>query len=165
MIPRTFVSGRKDLWIPGCFIFFFILLAGFEVWFVALANRSFTGVVTDNAYAIGLNYNEVLAQREAEKRLGWKTTLSFDEGEKLGGRLTLRVHDADGQLLIADEVRATAERMSRFPQIQAVQYDRQPNGDYVADLSVPLAGRWFIRARIARGGQTVHIIEEVDVRP
>ncbi len=165
MTERTSVAGRRDLWIPGCFILFFIFLFGLLAWFVTLANRSFTGVVTDNAYAIGLNYNEVLARREAEQRLGWKTALSFEQGEKLGGRLTLRVRDADGQLLIADEVRATAERMSRFPQIQTVRYDRQPDGDYVADLSVPLAGRWFIRVRVERGGQAIHVIEEVDVRP
>jgi hypothetical protein len=35
----------------------------------------------------------------------------------------------------------------------------------VADLEVPLAGRWFVRARIERGGQSIHAIEEVDIRP
>jgi nitrogen fixation protein FixH len=165
MTPTDPAASKKVNWIPGCFIMFFVLLFGLESAFVVLASRSFTGLVTDNAYAVGLNYNEVLAQREAEKRLGWKTALSFEQGEKLDGRLSLRVRDANGQLLVADKVRATAERMSRFPQIQAVNYERQPDGSYLAHLSVPLAGRWFIRARIQRGEQVVHIIDEVDVRP
>ncbi len=60
-------QNRKDLWIPACFILFFVALAGLEAWFVLLANRTFSGEVTDNAYAVGLNYNQVLAQREAER--------------------------------------------------------------------------------------------------
>ncbi|NOV20227.1 hypothetical protein E5S70_29925 [Ensifer adhaerens] len=158
-------ASTKDHWIPGCFIMFFVLLFGLEAAFVALASRSFTGLVTDNAYAVGLNYNEVLAQREAEKKLGWKTDLSFEQSEGLAGQLSFRVLDANGQLLVADKVRATAERMSRFPQILAVNYERQPDGSYFARLSVPLAGRWFIRARIQLGEQVLHIIDEVEVYP
>lgn len=165
MKERPSVTRMKDRWIPGCFILFFVCLVALEVWFVTLANRSFTGVVTDDAYAIGLNYNEVLAQREAERRLGWTTAIAFEQGGDLDGRLTLSVRDADGQALVADEVRATAERMSRFPQIQTVRFERQSDGEYRADLAVPLAGRWFIRARIERGGQAIQVIEEVDVRP
>lgn len=165
MTARSSVTVRKDLWIPGCFILFFICLAALEVWFVTLANRSFTGVVTDDAYAVGLNYNEALARREAERRLGWTTAIHFAQGADLGGKLTLSVRDADGQALVADEVRATAERMSRFPQIQTVAFERQATGEYLANLPVPLAGRWFVRVRIDRGGQTIHVIEAVDVRP
>lgn len=165
MSGRTTVGARRDLWIPGCFIAFFVCLAGLEIWFVSIANSTFTGLVTDEAYTIGVNYNEVLAQREAERRLGWTTTLSFVQGDGLDGRLALRVHDADGTAIVADELRATAERMSRFPQIQTVNFEREMSGEYVADFKVPLAGRWFVRAKIERGGQSIHVIEEVDIRP
>ncbi len=165
MTDAVSAEGRKDRWIPACFVLFFVGLAALEIWFVTLSTRSFTGVVTDDAYNIGLNYNAVLAQQEAERRLGWTTALAFEQGEGLKGRLTLRVHDANGQPLVADELRATAERMSRFPQIQPVQFKRQAGGEYVADLDVPLAGRWFVRIRLGRGSDTIHLIEEVHVRP
>ena len=165
MIEKTREDNRKHLWIPGSFVLFFICLAGLEIWFVTIANRSFTGVVTDDAYAIGLNYNEVLVRREAERRLGWTTAIAFAQGSDLAGELKLSVRSSDGQPLPVDEVRATAERMSRFPQIQAVQFERQSAGEYVAKLDVPLAGRWFVRVRIEQGGQVIHVIEEVDVRP
>ena len=165
MSKGTTASARKDLWIPGCFVAFFVCLAALEIWFVTLANRSFTGLVTDEAYTIGVNYNEVLAQREAERQLGWNTSFTFVQGDGLDGRLTLSIRDANGAVLAADEIRATAERMSRFPQIQTVSFERQTGGDYVANLEVPLAGRWFVRVRIERGGQSIHAIEEVDIRP
>ncbi len=157
--------GRRDLWIPACFVLFFVFLTGLLSWFVVIANRSFTGVVTEDAYAIGLNYNEVLALREAEKRLGWATALTFKQGDGLGGLLTFSLRDRDGGPLVADDIRATAERMTRFPQIQTVDYERRADGVYEANLAVPLAGRWFVRARITRNGQSIHVIDEVDVRP
>jgi nitrogen fixation protein FixH len=165
MSESTAVARRKDLWIPGCFILFFVCLAALEVWFMTLAHRSFTGVVTDDAYSIGLNEEELAAQREAARRLGWTAAMAFEQGPGLGGRLTLQLRDAAGQALNADEVRATAERMTRFPQIQAVRFVRQPGGEYLADFSVPLAGRWFVRVRLARGGQSLQVIDEVHVRP
>jgi len=156
---------RKDLWIPASFVLFFVFLTGLLSWFVVIANRSFTGVVTEDAYAVGLNYNDVLALRETEKRLGWATALSFRQGDGLGGVLTFSVRDRGGEPLVADDIRATAERMTRFPQIQAVDYARRADGVYEANLAVPLAGRWFIRARITRNGESIHVIDEVDVRP
>ena len=161
--PAT--GARRHRWIPACFILFFVCLAGLEIWFVTLANNSFTGVVTDDAYAIGLNYNDVLARREAERQLGWSASFAFAQGQGLDGALTLHIRDADGRPLAADSVRATAERMSRFPQIQAVDFERRAEGEYRADLAVPLAGRWFVRVRIEDDGQAIHVIEEVDVRP
>lgn len=156
---------RRDRWIPACFVLFFVFLTGLLTWFVVLANQSFTGVVTDNAYAVGLNYNDVLAQREVEKRLGWATALTFKQGNGLDGQLTFSIRDRDGKPVVADELRATAELMTRFPQIQPVAYVRGPDGVYEANLSVPLAGRWFVRARVERDGQSIHVIDEVDVRP
>lgn len=158
-------TDRRDLWIPASFVIFFVFLTALLSWFVVIANRSFTGVVTEDAYAIGLNYNDVLALRETEKRLGWTTSLSFRQGDSLGGVLTFSVRDRDGGPLVADEIRATAERMTRFPQIQTVEYARRTDGVYEANLAVPLAGRWFIRARITRNGESIHVIDEVDVRP
>jgi len=156
---------RKDLWIPACFVLFFVGLAGLEAWFVLLANRTFSGLVTDNAYSVGLKYDDVLAQREAERKLGWSTDLNFVQQGGLVGRLTLAVTDRDGVPLDGPNVRATAERMTRFPQIQTVNFLRQEAGIYVADLKVPLAGRWFVRLKVEQGGRSVHAIKEVDVLP
>ncbi|WP_430513784.1 FixH family protein [Pannonibacter phragmitetus] len=165
MSESASAGDRRDHWIPACFILFFVFLTGLLTWFVVLANQSFTGVVTDNAYAVGLDYNDVLAQREVEKRLGWAATLTFKQGNELGGDLAFIIRDRDGKQVVADEIRATAELMTRFPQIQPVEYVRRPDGVYEAKLSVPLAGRWFIRARVERDGQSIHVIDEVDVQP
>lgn len=164
-MSETTGKGRWDQWIPRSFILFFIGLAALEIWFVTMATRTFSGLVTDQAYVTGLNYNEILEQRAAEAKLGWVTDLDFAQGNGLRGAVTLAVADAEGQPVAIDEIRATAERMSRHPQIKAVEFSVQPGGFASADLAVPLAGRWFLRLRIARGEDVIHIIEEVDVEP
>ncbi|PWK74055.1 FixH family protein [Aminobacter sp. AP02] len=156
---------RKDLWIPAIFIGFFVFLAGVEAWFVTIAHTTFSGVVTDNAYSIGLAYDDVLAQREAERRLGWSSSLQFDRGDGLSGRLTLVARDALGQPLAGLAVHATAERMTRFPQVLPVAFSEISPGRYAAPLAVPLAGRWFIRTKLEKDGAATLSINEVDIDP
>lgn len=165
MNEEVLKPGNRDRWIPGCFIAFFVGLAALEVWFVTIANRTFTGVVTDNAYAVGLNYDQVLARQEAERRLGWRTRFRFVQSGEREGRLTLNVSRPDGSSLSDASVRGTAERMTRFPQILAVEFAQQADGDYVADLKVPLAGRWFVKVKVEQADHSIHVIEEVNVLP
>ena len=163
--PSPAPNPRKDLWIPAIFIGFFVFLAGVEAWFVTIAHTTFSGVVTDNAYSIGLAYDDVLAQREAAKRLGWSSSLQFDRGEGLSGRLTLVAQDAQGKPLTDVTVHATTERMSRFPQILPVAFSEVSPGQYTAQLEVPLAGRWFIRTKLEKDGSAILSINEVDIDP
>lgn len=163
--PSPAPNPRKDLWIPAIFIGFFVCLAGVEAWFVTIAHTTFSGVVTDNAYSIGLAYDDVLARREAEKRLGWSSSLQFDRGDGLSGRLTLVAKDAQGRPLTGLAVHATAERMSRFPQILAVVFSETSPGQYSAPLDVPLAGRWFVRTKLEKDNKATLSINEVDIDP
>lgn len=56
-------AGKKVLL---SFIAFFVVFASVDVFFVYKALTTHTGVVAENAYEIGLNYNDVIA--EAKKR-------------------------------------------------------------------------------------------------
>lgn len=158
-------AGRRDHWIPRYFILFFLALIGLEIWFVTIATSTFSGLVTDDAYVTGLNYNDTLEQRRLEQQLGWTADVQFVQQGTLQGQLIVKVLDAQGQPLAPDEIRATAERMSRHPQIQAVTFVVKPDGVATADLKVPLAGRWFVRLRIGRGSDAIHVINEIAIDP
>lgn len=163
--PSPALNPRKDLWIPAIFVGFFVCLAAVEAWFVTIAHITFSGVVTDNAYSTGLAYDDVLARREAEQRLGWSSSLQFDRGNGLSGRLTLVAQEAQGRPLTGATLHATAERMTRFPQILPVVFSEISPGRYVAQLEVPLAGRWFIRTKLEKNDGALHGIKEVDIDP
>lgn len=158
-------NARRDLWIPGLFIAFFVCLACLELWFVTIARTTFSGVVTDQAYDIGLNYNQVIAAREAEARLGWTFGFRFEPTGPLAGRVTLTLADKAGAPVAGAALQASSERMTRFPQMVPAFFREAAPGQYVADINVPLAGRWFVRAKATRDGDTSHVIKEIWVAP
>jgi len=57
-------SGRKALFY---LLGFFIIFASVDAFFVYKALSTHTGVVTENAYEIGLNYNEVIAESKKQQ--------------------------------------------------------------------------------------------------
>lgn len=67
--------------------FFAVTIAVNSV-FIFLALDTFTGVESDHAYTEGLNYNDEIARREAQKSLDWRAELSH-AWAKDGGQLTL----------------------------------------------------------------------------
>jgi nitrogen fixation protein FixH len=158
-------ENKRDLWIPRAFVGFFIGLAILESGFITLAYRSFTGVVTDQPYAEGLNYNQNLAAREAEKALGWTVQSHFISNSSLTGRMTLDLSDKDGHILKDATVLATAERMTEFPQVLPVTFKEDNPGQQVSSFTLPLPGRWFIRLKVTKDGHAIHKIIEVEVSP
>tara|TARA_B100001564_G_C20614631_1_gene659269 strand:- start:568 stop:1032 length:465 start_codon:yes stop_codon:yes gene_type:complete len=56
----------SDKWIPWYFVAFFAVLAILDGIFVFLATSTHTGVVTQNAYEKGLNYNKVIEAYDAQ---------------------------------------------------------------------------------------------------
>jgi nitrogen fixation protein FixH len=153
------------LWIPALFVAFFIGLAGLEAWFVTIARTTFSGLVTDHAYDVGLAYNAVIATKESEARVGWSSSFRFDQSGPLGGRVNLSLVTSDGKPVAGASIHATAELMSRFPQILPVIFSETEGGNYTANVRVPLVGRWFIRVKATRNEQTIHRIDEIGIAP
>ncbi|MDD3445652.1 MAG: FixH family protein [Zavarzinia sp.] len=154
----------RDGWIPWLFVGFFIGLAALEAGFISIAYRSFTGTVTDEPYAIGLDYNEIIAAHEADERLGWKLESRFSIAGPLAGTLDFTLRDKNG-LPVAAEVTATAERMTRFPTIAPVDVTERAPGNYHADIALPVAGRWFLRLTIRRGDDHIQRIVDFELEP
>lgn len=153
-------DAKKDRWIPGLFIAFFVGLACLQIWFVALAQTTFSGLVTDYAQDTPLGREE-----ETKNPAGWKHSLRLEDQESLRGRLVLAVKDADERPLDGATIEATAERMSRFPQILPLRFQERKPGVFEADLTVPLGGPWFVRLNVSDGDTTASWIEEVEVAP
>lgn len=153
-------DAKKDRWIPGLFIAFFVGLACLQIWFVALAQTTFSGMVTDYAQDTPLG-----REGETKNPGGWKHSIRLEDQDSLRGRLVLVVRNADERPLAGASVQASAERMSRFPQILPLRFQERESGVFEADLTVPLGGSWFVRLDVAAGGTTASWIEEVEVAP
>jgi nitrogen fixation protein FixH len=60
-------EGRKALFY---LLSFFVIFASVDAFFVYKAISTHTGVVAENAYEIGLNYNDVIAEAKKQKLNG-----------------------------------------------------------------------------------------------
>jgi nitrogen fixation protein FixH len=150
-------QNRRDLWIPAGFVLFFVALAGLQLWFVLLANRSFTGLVTDPRPA-GLAHGTAPAT-------DWAARLTFTPTGTLAGTLEVTLTDSGGRPLAPERLIATAERTTRFPQLVPVMLHPLGAGRFEAALRLPLAGPWAVRLTLTQQGRTTERVETVEVLP
>lgn len=150
-------DSRRDLWIPAGFVLFFIALAGLQLWFVLLANRSFSGLVTDPRPAVG--------RYAAARAPDWTARLAFVPSEALAGTLAMEIAGANGAPLTPERLVATAERATRFPQLLPIVLHEVAPGRFEAPLRLPLAGDWAVRLTLTQAGATSERIETLEVAP
>lgn len=150
-------QGRRDLWIPVGFVLFFLALAALQLWFVLLANRTFTGLVTDPrpaGHAHGI-----------APATDWSAQVNFTPTGPLTGTLEVTLTDTNGGPLFPERISATAERTTRFPQLLPVELHPAGAGRFGAALRLPLAGGWAVRLTVTRNGATTERIETMEVLP
>ena len=62
--------AKRDRIIPLYFVAFFVFIAIMDGIFVYLATTTHSGVVTENAYQKGLNYNQYITAYDQQEMLG-----------------------------------------------------------------------------------------------
>ena len=136
--------------------FFAILVASFVlvtavnglmIWY---ALSTWSGLVSDSAYAEGLGFDRILAASRAEAALGWKATIVYDPA----GRIVLHLADAKGQPLSRMGVSMVMLRPTREGVDRAAPLRETTPGQYEVAMRPPLPGVWDVRVVVASQGQT-----------
>ena len=70
---------QKNNSFPHYFIVFFVILIILDSIFVYLATSTHRGVVTDNAYNQGLNYNKIIEASKKQNDLNWKSEIIYQD--------------------------------------------------------------------------------------
>lgn len=138
---KTLGPRKSDRFIPWYFVGFFALLFTFDGVFVYLATSTHTGVVTEQAYQKGLDYNETIAAAGARDALGWQGEITYGDN----GQLNFTVQDKAAEMITGAKVVAEMTR----PTHNGVDFD-QPlaevsPGLYQAPVEFPLDGVWDVR--------------------
>lgn len=132
---------KSDRFIPWYFVGFFALLFMFDGVFVYLATSTHTGVVTEQAYQKGIDYNETIAAADARDALGWQSEITYSTD----GQLNFSVQDAADGIISGAKVVAEMTR----PTHNGVDFDQPLQetapGVYQAPIKFPLDGVWDVR--------------------
>jgi hypothetical protein len=108
--------------------------------------------VESDYYKKASNYDEVISQRGANERLGWRVTVDAFEISADGNvSLAVALKDAQGAALAGAEVRVEAFHNARAGQIQDVVLTEGTVGVYRTSLKQPRVGLWELRVFAKRG--------------
>lgn len=110
--------------------------------FVYFALDSWTGITTENAYKEGLQYNETIAARDAQRDLGWQAEISLTVAADGSEQLAVTLRDQDGRPLPGLSVSGTLRRPTHEGYDQEVRLVEQTAGRYSVPLTLPLRGNW-----------------------
>ena len=150
MSART-LTGRHVL--IGLLAFFGIVLLANTV-FIYLALDTFTGLSTENAYQRGLQYNETLEDRAAQRALGWGGQVSYSESAEGAGVLTAVLKDRGGAPLSGLSVSGEVRRPTYEDHDREVILVRSGPGTYSTELELPLRGQWDVHlVAVSPGGE------------
>lgn len=143
------ISDKKpiDKFIPWMIVLFFSALVAIDMVFVAVAVRTNTGTISENAYEDGLHYNKTLDAAALQAERGWAHDFSFESGVL---RVSLKTVEAPAA---GAGVRAVFTRPVQAGHDFELRLAESSPGVYEAKPDFPMPGQWNVRIYAQWQGQ------------
>jgi nitrogen fixation protein FixH len=130
-------------------ILFFGIIIATDTFFIVKSVKTFSGEDNADPYMIGLKYNQALANRAAQAKLGWHATISTSRAASGGLEIAVSITGADG----APQADATLKGELRHPADEnhdrALIFRQVRPGAYVAELPTVPKGNWEVQVENA----------------
>lgn len=158
--PPPLLTGKKVL---VYFLAFFALFMSVNIIFMITAERTHTGVVTEEAYQKGLEYNKVIEEANKQDALGWthRLVVRLDLEDKR--RVTLRLKDAKKHKLTGAGVLVRFYRpVGKEGLTLDVTLQEKNPGTYVALVTFPERGKWDAYIGVRKGDAVYRAHDQVN---
>lgn len=133
-------TGRRILfWFIGFFLVIF-LSNGIMTYF---ALKTWPGLVTENPYEKGLNYNQEIKNAEDQQMSNWQIEITDKPTQKTEGRFEINITRPEDSLPPA-RVTATFIRAVKDGFDQEVTLSQMGNSLYASPINLPLSGQWNV---------------------
>ena len=134
---------------------FFGVIIVANTFFVTAAVRSFPGESQKKSYLQGLEYNEVLEERAAQKARGWRAGIVDVSREETRGAISIELADASERALENLTVTGAIQRPAHGREDVALEFVHQGEGVYAASVDGFSAGAWDLSANaVSPAGET-----------
>ena len=124
------------------FLCFFGVMFAVNGVFLYHAITSFPGEDVKKSYVQGLNYNDTLEARKAQRELGWTALAGYERGE-----LIFQLEDAAGVSIYEHDVEAEVRRAATMNEDQVIMLARSASGDFRSVMNLE-PGQWSIRFKV-----------------
>lgn len=162
-VPKV-KKGKSGKYIPYYIVAFFIGLAIVDSIFVYIAFSTHNGLVTDNGYKKGLEYNKIIERWEAQQELGWNSDVGFISYGNNAGQLVFSVHDNNGDIIKNMEVSANIIRPVTSGNDFSIALPEESDGVYNNDILFPLPGLWKVDIVAVKGDITYRKSKKLDIQ-
>lgn len=146
--PKGELTGRHVLMMV---IAFFTVIIIANIVLITQAVRTFPGEDVRRSYVQGLNYNETLADRQAQAALGWRAAAALRRDTTGAAAIEIVLIDREGRPVENASLEGTLRRPLEAREDQTLLFAPQGQGRYVATVPTLAQGQWALRARAARG--------------
>ena len=129
------------------------------------ATSTFNGVITDNAYEKGVNYNKTLDAARKQSDLNWSVNAQMTPGT--GGHkanITLTYLDKNNHGIEGLDVQALVERPNVAGKEVRIVFTSKGGGNYAVEASLPEAGQWDFDI-LAMGNEATYQLQRRFVVP
>lgn len=140
--PRQ--QGLRGGHVLGAFLGFFATVFVVNGALIYSAISTYSGLVANEPYRKGLQYNERIAADERQARLGWKDVLEVGRD----GRVRMGLSDADGRPVRGMRVGGVLGRPSTNRHDIALQLVEASPGQYEARTSPLPEGNWLLSLEV-----------------
>lgn len=141
------LNGRHVL---AAFLGFFGVIFAVNGVFLYSALSTHTGVVAQEPYRKGLEYNQRIAADERQSALGWKETATLARD----GRLVVEITDVDGRGVSGLTIVGTLGRPSTGQFDRELRFTEPAPGRYEASTGTLEAGSYLLYAEAHATGTT-----------
>ncbi len=125
--------------------FFGVMLVA-NVIFIRAAVTTFPGVSEEKSYFQGIHYNDTLAERDAQSRLGWAAEVMEVARDGEGGRIVIRMVKDDAALTNL-ALTGVLKRPAHSTEDQDLAFNPLGEGLYEAEVAAFGPGAWDMALR------------------
>ncbi|MDH3974297.1 MAG: FixH family protein [Deltaproteobacteria bacterium] len=158
-------SAFKSPWVLGWIAMVIVIITA-NMTMVVIASKTSSGLVVEDYYEKGKNYQKSIEKLAREKALGWKASLVVPGNAAVNSLSTfvLNAKDSTGAPLLAEEVTIHAFRPSDAEADFQIPMTSEGGGDYSGKITFLLPGHWDIVVSLKRGNDEFEVVERIFVK-
>ncbi len=159
-MTRTLTGRGVLFWLMG---FFGVIFAA-NAYFITVAVKTFRGEDEHLPYLQGVEYNDTLAHRALQKKLGWQAIVSAVRHRDGSVRVSVSLRQPDGKAPPAEHLVGELRHPTDENRDQALRLMAQGDGDYRADLPKVSAGIWDVVLKSGKSDTPFEAVRRVMLR-
>jgi nitrogen fixation protein FixH len=151
------IKNPKDKYILLYFVLFFSTIIILDSIFIYLAVSTQTGLVTDQAYERGLDFNKTLSIAENQPNIS--QTFLYQDGKLIWEIAEKSGKPIDNAIVSANVIRPVIEGYDFY-----IEFKHVKNGLYQASPDFPLKGLWRLKLQCKWGDKQYQSSQEIIVK-